>query len=147
MRTLWAAISVAVFTLACAHSPQRGDAAGAAAVDPANANTLTTDDLKRGPGHSLEDLLAGRVAGVWVTRARDGSVAIRIRGATSVNGSSAPLFVVDGIPITPGPNGALTGIVANDIESIQVLKDAVSATMYGVRGANGVILITTRRSG
>ena len=91
-----------------------------------------------------EELLAGRFPGVEVYRA-PGGIAIRIRGASSVYGSSEPLYVVDGMPIDPGPGGALVGINPADIEKIEVLKDAGSTAQWGVRGANGVILIKTKR--
>ncbi|MEJ7813065.1 MAG: TonB-dependent receptor plug domain-containing protein [Gemmatimonadaceae bacterium] len=109
-------------------------------------STVTSDDIDRAPGDPIEKLLAGRVAGVTVTRTADGGIAVRIRGASSVLGSSEPLFVLDGIPIEAGPGGSLTGINPYDIASIQVLKDATSTTMYGVRGANGVIVIKTKQA-
>ncbi len=87
-----------------------------------------------------------KVPGVWITRTADGGIAVRIRGTTSLHGNNAPLYVVDGLPIQPGPNGSLTGVNPYDIESIQVLKDAASTSMYGARGANGVIVIKTKRS-
>lgn len=87
----------------------------------------------------------GRFPGVWVTRTPDGGIAIRIRGATSFRGGTEPLYVLDGIPIQPGPGGGLSGINPYDIASIEVLKDAASTAMYGVRGANGVIVIKTKR--
>jgi TonB-dependent starch-binding outer membrane protein SusC len=90
-------------------------------------------------------VLASRVSGVTVTRTPDGGVAIRIRGRSSLRGDDAPLYVVDGMPIRPGPGGALAGIDPYHIESIQVLKDASDTAIYGVRGANGVILITTKQ--
>ncbi|MBC7791209.1 MAG: TonB-dependent receptor plug domain-containing protein, partial [Anaerolineae bacterium] len=62
------------------------------------------------------------------------------------NASNAPLYVVDGLAIQPGPNGSLVGINPYDIETIEVLKDAASTSMYGSRGSNGVILIKTKRS-
>lgn len=88
-----------------------------------------------------------RFPGVWITRSADGGIAVRIRGATSVHGSNAPLYVLDGIAMQPGPNGSLSGVNPYDIESIEVLKDAASTSMYGSRGANGVIVIRTKRSG
>jgi TonB-dependent SusC/RagA subfamily outer membrane receptor len=91
-----------------------------------------------------EELLAGRFPGVDVYRA-PGGISIRIRGASSVYGSSEPLYVVDGMPIEPGPGGALVGINPADIEKIEVLKDAGSTAQWGVRGANGVIVIKTKR--
>jgi TonB-dependent SusC/RagA subfamily outer membrane receptor len=89
-----------------------------------------------------EELLAGRFPGVQVSRGPDGLI-IRIRGASGLAGD--PLFVVDGMPIDPGPGGALTGINPADIEKIEVLKDIGSTAQYGSRGANGVVLIRTRR--
>jgi TonB-dependent SusC/RagA subfamily outer membrane receptor len=85
-----------------------------------------------------------RIPGIWVTRTANGGLAIRIRGGTSILGNNEPLYIIDGIPIEPGPNGALTGINPNDIASIEVLKDAASTTLYGMRGANGVIIIKTK---
>jgi len=126
----------------CAHS--RGNAPAPPPNEP-HASTVTSEDIPRTPGEPIEQVLAGRVAGVSVTRTADGGIAVRIRGATSIVGSNAPLYVLDGIPIQMGPNGSLTGISPYDIESIEVLKDAVSTVMYGGRGANGVIVIKTKR--
>ncbi|MBA3341605.1 MAG: TonB-dependent receptor plug domain-containing protein [Gemmatimonadaceae bacterium] len=108
---------------------------------------MTAEDIQRTPSVPIEELLTSRFPGVSVTRAPDGGIAIRIRGATSFEGSNAPLFVIDGIAVEPGPNGSLTGIVPNDIETIEVLKDASATAMYGMRGANGVIVIKTKRAG
>jgi TonB-dependent SusC/RagA subfamily outer membrane receptor len=71
---------------------------------------------------------------------------VRIRGATSINSSTEPLYVIDGVATQPGPNGSLPGVHPYDIETIQVLKDAASTAMYGVRGANGVIVIKTKQA-
>jgi TonB-dependent SusC/RagA subfamily outer membrane receptor len=70
---------------------------------------------------------------------------IRIRGVNTFAGKADPLFVIDGLPLEPGIDGALTGINPQDIASIRVLKNASETAAYGVRGANGVILITTKR--
>lgn len=112
---------------------------------PAPKPDVTSDDIQRAPGQSIEEILKGRVAGVTVTRI-DGGIAVRIRGATSLYGSSEPLYVLDGIPIAPGPGGSLTGIDPYDIESIEVLKDPADTALYGMRGANGVIVIKTKRA-
>lgn len=129
----------------CAHTRGTGGSeADDPERDPADFSTVTAEDIRRQPGEPIEEILAGRVSGVEVTRAPDGIV-IRIRGSTSIRGNRQPLYIIDGIPIQPGPGGALAGISPYDIESIEVLKDAVSTTMYGVRGANGVIIITTKR--
>jgi TonB-dependent SusC/RagA subfamily outer membrane receptor len=117
----------------------------AAPQSPPPASTVTADDIQNAPGQSIEQILQGRIAGVTVTRTADGGIAVRIRGQTSLMASNDPLYVLDGVPIQPGPDGSLTGLNPYDIESIEVLKDAASTVMYGARGANGVILIRTKR--
>ena len=109
--------------------------------------TVTADDIQRttGDDQQIEKALAGRVAGVVVSRTSDGGIAVRIRGGSSIYGNNAPLYVVNGMAIEPGPNGALTGINPNDIESIKVLKDPAETSMYGSRGANGVIVIRLKK--
>lgn len=106
--------------------------------------TVTSDDIARSPGESIEDQLMSRFPGVTVVRTGRGT-AIRIRGATSLNGTNEPLYVVDGIRVRPGPDGVLAGLDPHDIEMIQVLKDAVSMVTYGGDAANGVIVIKTKR--
>jgi TonB-dependent SusC/RagA subfamily outer membrane receptor len=106
---------------------------------------VTSADIERAPGQSIEEILKGRVAGVTVTET-SGGIAVRIRGTTSLYGSNEPLYVLDGIPIAPGPGGSLTGIDPYDIESIEVLKDPADTALYGMRGANGVIVIKTKRA-
>lgn len=91
--------------------------------------------------------LQGRAAGVSVTSnsgVPGGGVTIRIRGTGSINSGNDPLYVVDGIQLGSGPN-AITFLNPSDIESIEVLKDASAASIYGAQGANGVVLITTKR--
>ena len=97
-------------------------------------------NAKQVPSGSTESVLQGQAAGVTVINsgAPGGNSVVRIRGITSV-GSSDPLVIVDGTP------GSLHDINVNDIESIQVLKDAGAASIYGVRGSNGVIIVTTKR--
>jgi TonB-dependent SusC/RagA subfamily outer membrane receptor len=114
---------------------------------PREKSTVTSEDIQRqgASDEPLEKVLQGRVAGVTVSRSPDGGIAVRIRGAASIYGNSEPLYVLDGMPIHPGPNGSLTGINPSDIESIKVLKDAADTAMYGVRGANGVIVIKTKK--
>lgn len=109
---------------------------------------MTSEDIHRqgGSDEPIEKILQGRVAGVTVSRGSDGGIAVRIRGATSIYGSSEPLYVLDGMPIQPGPNGSLSGVNPYDIESIKVLKDPAETAMYGVRGANGVIVIKTKKA-
>ena len=95
------------------------------------------------PVSRVEQALQGQMAGVSVrsTSGAPGSdITINVRGAASINGESTPLYVVDGVPIE-----SLSGINPNDIESIDVLKDAASAAIYGSRGSNGVVLVTTKK--
>jgi TonB-dependent SusC/RagA subfamily outer membrane receptor len=121
-----------------------GETMKPAPLDPPSGQSVTAEDIQRSPSVALEDLLTAKVAGVWVSRTSDGGIAVRIRGATTIYGNSAPLYVLNGQAILPGPNGSLPGIAASEIESIEVLKDAASTAMYGMRGSNGVILIKTK---
>ena len=113
--------------------------------------TVDTTTFNKGRIVSPEQLIQGKVAGVQVVDNNEpgGGLAIRIRGGTSVNASNDPLFVIDGVPITIG-GGASAGrnplnfLNPNDIESVTVLKDASSTAIYGSRGANGVVIITTK---
>lgn len=138
---------LAVLAAACAHGrgTDQGERRNAPSPDPSSdGSTVTEEDLQR-TTEPIEMMLMGRVSGAWVTRTPDGGIAVRIRGATSIQGSNEPLYVIDGIPIQAGPNGSLVGINPYDIASIEVLKDAANISMYGVRGSNGVILISTKR--
>lgn len=141
-----ALLSVGLFVGLVAGCAKRSttDQADTRPATQGTGSTVTSKDIQRNPGEPIEKILAGRIAGVWVTQTADG-IAVRIRGATSMNASSEPLYVLDGMPIQPGPNGSLSGINPYDIESIEVLKDAASTSMYGMRGANGVIVIKTKR--
>jgi TonB-linked SusC/RagA family outer membrane protein len=115
---------------------QRRDVTGA--IASVNAN-----DIKALPLTSLDQALQGRAAGVQVTQnsgAPGGSVSVRIRGVGSINGSE-PLYVIDGFPT----QGGLNSINPNDIESIEILKDAGASAIYGSRASNGVVLVTTKR--
>jgi TonB-dependent SusC/RagA subfamily outer membrane receptor len=118
-----------------------GRPADSQAADP----SLTAEDIERTPSEPIEKQLMARVPGVWITRTPDGGIAVRIRGSTSIHGSTEPLYVVDGVAVQAGPGGSLTGINPYDIASIEVLKDAAATTMYGARGANGVIVIKMKQ--
>ena len=91
-----------------------------------------------------DDALAGKLSGVLIQNQNGEPGAdpkIQIRAASSISGDSNPLVVVDGYPIS----GSLVTVNPSDIESIEILKDAASAAIYGSRGANGVILVTTKK--
>lgn len=141
VRELGTCALLAVLASGCASSGTRRPA------QQPKAGSVTAEDIQRTApdDNQIERALAGRVAGVNVTRTPDGGIAVRIRGGTSMYGNNEPLYIVDGMPIEPGPNGALTGINPNDIESIKVLKDPAETAMYGSRGANGVIVIRTKK--
>lgn len=122
--------------------------------------SIKSEDLKRAQVTSFDQALQGRAAGVQVTQlsGKPGAeTSIRIRGTSSINAGNEPLYVIDGMlvssdggdistGVTRGPRiGALSSINPNDIESIEILKDASATAIYGSRGANGVVLITTKR--
>jgi TonB-linked SusC/RagA family outer membrane protein len=118
-------------------SEKKADLTGAVAIAPvASLKTIPDTDPMRA--------LQGRIAGVTITDdgSPSGTGTIRIRGIGSINSSQDPLFVIDGVPTT----STLNSLNTNDIESIQVLKDAASASIYGSRAANGVIIITTKHA-
>ncbi|MEM6830696.1 MAG: SusC/RagA family TonB-linked outer membrane protein, partial [Bacteroidota bacterium] len=131
---------------------------------------VKAEDLADVPQISIDQLLQGRAAGVSVSQnsgAPGSSVSVRIRGVNTISGSSEPLYVIDGVPVSGdsrnigssgestgsasvGETGAsdaspLAGLNPNDIESMVVLKDASATAIYGSRGSNGVVLITTKQ--
>ncbi|SEW42214.1 SusC/RagA family TonB-linked outer membrane protein [Chitinophaga arvensicola] len=123
-----------------------------------SVTSISAEQFRKTPSVSLDNGLRGRAAGVQVTAASNqpgGVSTIRIRGNNSVNTGSEPLYVIDGFPVyndnsgagaSAGPKlNALSLINPNDIVSIEVLKDASAAAIYGARGANGVVLVTTKK--
>lgn len=117
-----------------------------------SVKSIKSADFNRGIINSPEQLIQGKVAGVNVTSASGepgSSQSITIRGPGGVRTGSTPLFVLDGIPLdnssTGGTTNPLTFLNPQDIESVDVLKDASATAIYGARGANGVVLITTKK--
>jgi TonB-dependent starch-binding outer membrane protein SusC len=124
-----------------------------------SVSSVKSDSYRDMPITSVEQGLQARAAGVQVTQsssAPGGGLSVRVRGANSLISGSEPLYVIDGLPIYPdngsfGTGGdrqaksALSSLNPNDIESIEVLKDASATSIYGSRGSNGVVLITTKR--
>ncbi len=104
---------------------------------------VSGDDVDRRRATRVEDLLVGQVSGVRVQETARG-IRVIIRGPTSVHGSNEPLYVIDGMPVEAAPGRALIGLNPRDIKSIRVLKDPVDTSMYGMRGANGVVIIKTK---
>ncbi len=115
-----------------------------------SVEAITAKDFTKGNIVTPENLLSGRVAGVNITTsgAPGSGSQIRIRGGSSLDASNNPLIVIDGLPLSStagGSRGVLASINPNDIESFSVLKDASATAIYGSRGANGVIIITTKK--
>jgi TonB-dependent SusC/RagA subfamily outer membrane receptor len=106
---------------------------------------ITAEDIQRSPGISLEQLLLAHVPGMTMTRAADGHMILHLRGTTTFLGNEEPLFVVNGIPLGPTATGNLGAINPRDIDTIEVLRDAAATAAYGIRGANGVILIKMKQ--
>ncbi|MCH7411039.1 TonB-dependent receptor [Belliella sp. DSM 111904] len=119
--------------------------------------SVGAEDIKNLPLLGVDQALQGRAAGVQVTQSSGtpgAGISVRIRGTGSLNASSEPLYVIDGVPINTGSytaigaggqlTNALSDLNPNDIESMEVLKDAAATAIYGSRGANGVVLITTK---
>lgn len=121
--------------------------------------SIKVDETEAAHSNSLDQLLQGAASGVEVinnSAAPDAGVSIRIRGMTSLNGSSEPLYVVDGVIMTDAVSGSITsqmdeetnslmGLNPQDIASVEILKDASATAIYGADGANGVVLITTKQ--
>jgi TonB-linked SusC/RagA family outer membrane protein len=118
-----------------------------------SVGTIKNTVIESAPNASVQETMQGNIAGVQSTNGsgQPGSVPnIRIRGVGSINASAAPLYVIDGIPVVSGDisglnSNTIAGLNANDIENLTVLKDASATSLYGSRGANGVILITTKK--
>jgi TonB-dependent starch-binding outer membrane protein SusC len=118
------------------------------------SSKVAGDVIKNQPVGSFDKALAGRAAGVQVTSANGvpgGAIQIRIRGVGSISAGSDPLYVVDGVQLNTTNNSTFTSsnplsfLNPNDIESIEILKDAAAASIYGSQAANGVVLVTTKR--
>jgi TonB-linked SusC/RagA family outer membrane protein len=124
-----------------------------------SVSSIKSDAIREMPVTSVDQAIQSRAPGVQVTQtsgAPGGGISIRVRGANSINSGSEPLYVIDGFPMYPDngalgtsgnrqPTNAMATINPNEIESIEILKDASATSIYGSRGANGVILITTKR--
>lgn len=125
-------------------SVTRGDLTG-------NVASLKGADIANVPVPTFQEAIQGRMSGVFVESSSGKvgeGVKIRVRGTSSISGGNEPLYVIDGIPVTSGgtigKSNPMADINFNDIESFEVLKDASAAAIYGARGSNGVVLITTK---
>jgi TonB-dependent SusC/RagA subfamily outer membrane receptor len=150
MRGRAAAAALLGALLACrSKGPPERQPAPRSTADQTGAVTSLSDSAL-GDLHvdSVEELLQGRVAGLQVVHLPNGDISLRIRGGNvSLLGEPAePLVVIDGMPVAPGQlTRALRSLNPRDIAGIEVLKDISSTSSYGMAGANGVILITTKR--
>jgi len=106
-------------------------------------SSIKGEKIASASSNDITDILQGKVAGMDITSSSkvDAAGSIRIRGSRSLNAGNDPLIIIDGMP------GRLESVNTNDIESLEVLKDAASTAVYGSRGANGVIMITTKKAG
>jgi TonB-dependent SusC/RagA subfamily outer membrane receptor len=109
--------------------------------------SIAASELRNKRVARVEELLMGRFAGVQVQPTATGGFTVRIRGISSFVGDGEPLYVVDGMPIQVTPGRGVDWLNPADIARIDVLKDAASTAVYGMRGSNGVVLITTKRGG
>ncbi|GAA4813303.1 TonB-dependent receptor [Litoribaculum gwangyangense] len=114
-------------------------------------SSVEVEDLVTIPQVSVDQMIQGRASGVSVTTNSGqpgAAVSVRIRGVNSISGSSEPLYIIDGVPVPgeseEGGSSPLNSINQNDIESISILKDASATAIYGSRGSNGVVIITTK---
>jgi len=121
-----------IFAQACA-------SAGRPEIPPGDQGSIQSS------GRGMEELFAGRFPGVEVLRISGGGISIRIRGTNTLMGSTEPLYIIDGARVQSGPGGLLF-LDPAEIRNIEVLKDIGSTAIYGSDGANGVIIITTKRS-
>lgn len=110
-----------------------------------SVGTVTADQASHTKVTRVQELME-RIPGVEVMRLANGDYSVRIRGAGGFLGNGEPLYVIDGMPVhNTGSTGVLDGIAPQDVERIDVLKDAGAAAIYGADGANGVVIITTRK--
>lgn len=127
-----------------------------------SVTSLREDDFNKGAITSVEDMMMGKAAGVQVVQNSGepgGGMSINVRGVGSITGGTSPLYVIDGLPVdntvlisgtgnqvapNRSPRNPLSSLNSNDIESIEILKDASATAIYGSRGANGVVIVTTK---
>ena len=129
-----------VTALACASGSPKDTSSGRPLYEIDSSTAI-------GDGRSMEDLFAGRFPGVTATRADGGGLQIRIRGGSNTfYGNDEPLFVIDETPVAVDSRG-IVFLNPHDIQKIEVLKNPADTGVYGMRGANGVVKITTRRAG
>lgn len=141
-----ASLLLIIVLSACAPQARSARRVPAHDINSAAVATLSGPALARAQATRVEELLSGRFAGVHVFRRANGDYSVRVRNAGALSGKGEPLYVIDGMPAqSDALNTVLLGIHPADISRIDVLKDAGATAIYGSRGGNGVIVITTRR--
>jgi TonB-dependent SusC/RagA subfamily outer membrane receptor len=130
---------------ACSHRGGRAEDVAPASAVP--HSVMTSEEIDRAPGRSIGQLIMDRFPSVTVTETPDGGLSFRIRGVSSFMGRNQPLCLVDDVPVDLSRGSNARAINPYDIASIEVVQDPAGTAMYGVRGANGVIVIRTKRPG
>jgi TonB-dependent SusC/RagA subfamily outer membrane receptor len=151
-RSLAVVVVLAAVASGCGASrarPHATDPGEASAVAP-HTGTASDNHVDRDQSNQsyarIEEMIESRAPGVRVLHYQDGTIRLQIRGVSSPTGRTDPLIVIDGTPTTElRPGSALAALNPSDVVSIDVIKDAASTAFYGMRGANGVIVITTRQ--
>lgn len=113
--------------------------------DPTSIDSASGEEMRGVRARQVEELMMGRFAGVQVLPTQSGGFTVRIRGLSTFVGNPEPLYVVDGQPVRVAPGRGVDWLNPSDIARIDILKDAASTALYGMRGGNGVVLITTKR--
>jgi TonB-dependent SusC/RagA subfamily outer membrane receptor len=146
-QSVWPALLLALglAVAACSNRATRGDG-DAPAVAP-DGPALDRADVEGRPVAQVEELLVGRFPGVRVVQLPGGGIAVRVWPPGTFMGEKDPLYVVDGMQVQVTPGRGLDWLSPGDIATIEVLKDISETAAYGVRGGNGVVVITTRRGG
>lgn len=136
----------ALLVAGCSHR-HAGSQASEATETPrpkSDGIVITAEDIQRSPGMTVEQLVIAHVPGASLSHAPDGHPILRLRGQTTILGDENPLIIVNDVPLDPNASGNLSAIDTHDIDTIEVLRDASATSLYGLRGANGVIIIRTK---
>ncbi|HEV7993744.1 MAG TPA: TonB-dependent receptor plug domain-containing protein [Gemmatimonadaceae bacterium] len=139
-----ASIALLAGAACSAHAPKQNDSAPAPKASTSSTSDATIKNDNKQVFSSVVEMIRARAPGVQVVQAGD-TYALRIRGVSSAQGINDPLIVIDGTASSLPGTRALDSLNPNDVQKIEVLKDAASTAFYGLRGGSGVILITTRK--
>jgi TonB-dependent SusC/RagA subfamily outer membrane receptor len=144
--TMTSSLSRAAISLCAIIGVATGCGSGNSSAETKPRPMVTAEDIDQN-GQSIEAVLQAMAPGALVSRTSDGGISIQIRGPASFSGSSEPLYVIDDVALQPGPYGGLVGVNPHDIQSIDILMRPEDTAIYGLRGANGVIVIHTKKPG